>query len=97
MVDGIAGVDLATVLLDLERTPPPPQRDLEPWRPHSEPSGADLVLAGARGFVGTGIHLAERTLQAAADPASTAGKLIEAAEGIGELVWAIRTPHRRRR
>ncbi len=92
MVDGIAGVDLATVLLDLERTPPPPQEDLEPWRPHSEPSGADLVLAGARGFVGTGIHLAERTLQAAADPASTAGKLIEAAEGIGELVWAVLNP-----
>jgi WS/DGAT/MGAT family acyltransferase len=92
MVDGISGVDLATVLLDLERTPPPPPQDLEPWRPQPEPSGADLVLAGARGLVGTGIHLAERTVQAAADPASTAGKLIEATEGIGELLWAVLNP-----
>ncbi len=92
LVDGIAGVDLATVLLDLEQTPRPPGDDLEPWRPHPEPSPADLVLAGARGFVGTGFHLAERTLQAATDPAGTAGKLIEAAEGIGELVWAVLNP-----
>jgi WS/DGAT/MGAT family acyltransferase len=92
MVDGIAGVDLATVLLDLERTPRAPEQDLEPWRPHPEPSAADLVLAGARGFVGTGVNLAERTLEAAADPAGTVGKLMEAAEGIGELVWAVLNP-----
>ena len=92
MVDGISGVDLATVLLDRERTPRPPGEELEPWRPHQEPSATDLVVAGARGFVGTGIHLAERTLQAASDPASTAGKLMEAAEGIGELVWAVLNP-----
>ncbi|MGN6167443.1 MAG: WS/DGAT/MGAT family O-acyltransferase [Solirubrobacteraceae bacterium] len=92
MVDGIAGVDLATVLLDLERTPRTPKQDLEPWRPQREPSAADLLVAGARGFVGTGVHLADRTLQAAADPASTASKLVEAAEGIGELIWAVLNP-----
>jgi WS/DGAT/MGAT family acyltransferase len=92
MVDGIAGVDLATVLLDLERTPRPPGQELEPWRPHAEPSAADLVFAGARGLVGTGVHLMERAIQAAADPASAAGKLVEAAEGIGELVWAVLNP-----
>jgi diacylglycerol O-acyltransferase / wax synthase len=92
MVDGISGVDLATVLLDLERTPRPPGDDLEPWRPHPEPSATDLVVAGARGFFDTGIHLAERTLQAASDPASTASKLVEAAEGIGELAWAVLNP-----
>jgi WS/DGAT/MGAT family acyltransferase len=42
--------------------------------------------------VATGVHLAERTLEAAADPAGTAGKLVEAAEGIGELVWAVLNP-----
>ena len=31
LVDGISGVDLATVIFDLERTPPPPAEDLERW------------------------------------------------------------------
>jgi diacylglycerol O-acyltransferase len=92
LVDGISGVDLATVLLDLERTPEPPTGDSEPWHAHREPSPADLVLAGARGFVGTGVHLIERALEAAADPMGTAADLAEAAEGIGELLWAILNP-----
>jgi diacylglycerol O-acyltransferase len=91
LVDGVSGVDLATVLLDLERRPPP-EGDPEPWRAHREPSSADLVLAGARGFLGTGVHLLERALEAAADPAGTVAKVAEAAEGIGELVWAILNP-----
>jgi WS/DGAT/MGAT family acyltransferase len=91
LVDGIAGVDLATVLLDLEPTPRPPGDDLD-WRPHSEPSPADLLIAGVRGFVGTAAHLVERALEAAADPATTAGKLAEATEGIGELIWAVLNP-----
>ncbi len=92
LVDGVSGVDLATVLLDLERAPRPAEGDLEPWRAHREPTPADLVLAGARGFVGTGVHLVERALEAAADPIGTAAKVAEAAEGIGELVWAILNP-----
>ncbi|MBV8943152.1 MAG: wax ester/triacylglycerol synthase family O-acyltransferase [Solirubrobacterales bacterium] len=92
MVDGVAGVDLATVLLDLEQAPAPPSEDLQPWRPHDEPSPAQLVFAGARGLVGAAGHLAQQTLRAAADPATTAGKLAEVAEGIGELVWAVLNP-----
>jgi diacylglycerol O-acyltransferase len=55
LVDGISGVDLASVLFDFEREPPPApdQGNLEPWRPESEPSPLDLVLAGARGMVTT--------------------------------------------
>jgi diacylglycerol O-acyltransferase len=88
LVDGISGVDLATVLLDLERAARPVEEGLEPWRPHPEPSAAELLMAGARGFVGTALRIAERGLQAAVNPAETAGKLAEAAEGVGEIVWA---------
>ncbi len=88
LVDGVAGVDLATVLLDLERSPAPPSMELEPWRPHREPSSAELVLAGVKGLVGTALELFERTLRAAAQPARSASVLAEAAEGLGELVWA---------
>jgi diacylglycerol O-acyltransferase len=88
LVDGVSGVDLATVLLDLAPAPKPVDEGAEPWRPQPEPSAAELVLAGAGGFVGTGLRLVERVLAAAANPTETALKLAEAAEGVGEIVWA---------
>ncbi len=88
LVDGISGVDLATVLLDLSPTPEPPSTRLEPWQPHREPTPVELILAGVRGFVTTALGLVERTLEAATKPASSVGLLAEAAEGIGEIIWA---------
>jgi WS/DGAT/MGAT family acyltransferase len=88
LVDGVSGVDLATVLLDLERTPPPPRTELEPWRPKPEPSAIELLLAGVRGLVVGALQIVERTLEAATRPATTAGALAEAFEGLGELIWA---------
>ncbi len=88
LVDGVSGVDLATVLLDLEQHPAPPSLELEPWQPHRDPTSAELVLAGLKGFVGTALELLERTLRAATQPARSASVLAEAAEGLGELVWA---------
>jgi diacylglycerol O-acyltransferase len=92
LVDGVSGVDLATVLLDLERTPKPPQMDLEPWQPHREPSAGELVVAGVRGAVNTAAEIAARAVAAATRPASSFAVLREAAEGIGEIVWAALNP-----
>src|ERR1051326_6388928 len=47
MVDGVSGVDLATVLFDLGPVPQTVQPD-EPWVAHPEPSGLDLVAAGVK-------------------------------------------------
>ncbi len=47
LVDGVSGVDLATVLFDVEPRAPAPPTDLEPWQPQREPSPAELV-AGRR-------------------------------------------------
>jgi len=91
LVDGVSGVDLATVLLDLEREPEQPPAagtDLEPWRPQPEPSGAELIVAGARGMVNTTAEIVARALAAAARPATTFSIVRDAAEGIGEIVWA---------
>jgi diacylglycerol O-acyltransferase len=94
LVDGISGVDLATVLFDFssEGSADASRDDLEPWEPHAEPSGASLVLAGARGMVRTAAGLTARSLSAAARPSSSAAVLRDAAEGIGELVWAALNP-----
>jgi diacylglycerol O-acyltransferase / wax synthase len=88
LVDGISGVDLATVLFDLERHPAPAATDLEPWRPQPEPSPADLLLAGARGMVRTTSALLGRAIDAARRPATSLALAREALEGLGEIVWA---------
>ncbi len=88
LVDGVAGVDLATVLLDLEAAPAPAPTDLEPWQPKPEPTGAELVLSGARGMVNTLADLMLRALQAATRPATSLTVVKDALEGLGEIIWA---------
>jgi diacylglycerol O-acyltransferase / wax synthase len=91
LVDGISGVDLASVLFDAEREPTAgesPQEELEPWRPEPEPSPAELVLAGVRGAVTTTAELVARAIAAAARPGTSLNLVRDAAEGLGELVWA---------
>ena len=43
LIDGIAGVDLATVLFDLSPDPPPIRHNGRAWQPHSEPGTAELA------------------------------------------------------
>ena len=43
MVDGVSGVDITTVLYDMEKEPDETPRALEPWIPEPEPSGAQLL------------------------------------------------------
>jgi diacylglycerol O-acyltransferase len=88
LVDGVSGVDLATVLLDLEPEPRPLEGELEPWRPRPEPSEAELLLAGIRDAAGKGAALLNRLLAAGGQPARTLQRLRDAAEGVGEIVWA---------
>jgi diacylglycerol O-acyltransferase len=88
LVDGVSGVDLATVLLDLGPSAGRPPKDLEPWQPKSPPTPAELVAAGLRGMVSVTTGLAARAVAATTRPASTVGVLRDAAEGIGEIVWA---------
>jgi WS/DGAT/MGAT family acyltransferase len=88
LVDGVSGVDLATVLFDVEEAPAPPPTDLEPWQPAPEPSSAEILVAGVRGMVKATAGLAERTLGAATRPGTTLNRARDAAEGLGEIVWA---------
>ncbi len=88
LVDGISGVDLATVLFDLSPEPTPLADGLEPWQPHPEPSTAELVAAGVKGLVKTSAGMAARTVGAMARPATSLGVAREAVEGVGEIVWA---------
>ncbi|HWF72539.1 MAG TPA: wax ester/triacylglycerol synthase family O-acyltransferase, partial [Solirubrobacteraceae bacterium] len=89
LVDGVSGVDLATVLFELTPgAPSPVEEGLEPWRPAPEPSPAELVAAGVRGFVTTAAEIATRAAAAAAQPSRSLAAVRDVAEGVGEIVWA---------
>jgi diacylglycerol O-acyltransferase / wax synthase len=87
LVDGVSGVDLATVLFDTGPVPPEPA-ELPDWSPREEPSQAQVVAEGVKGLLRTPVDLARRAAAAAAHPERSAERVREAAEGLGEVVWA---------
>jgi diacylglycerol O-acyltransferase len=88
LVDGISGVDLATVMFDLTRVPQPVPHEGEPWVPRAEPSGAQLAARGLAGLVRTPLELAGRAAGAITRPQSTLEAAREAVEGVAEVAWA---------
>jgi WS/DGAT/MGAT family acyltransferase len=90
MVDGVAGVDLASVLFDL--SPVPTKVDPEPWTPHSEPTDAELVAEGVKGLVKRPFSLAGQALDAVQHPGRALNTVRESTEAIGEVVWAGMNP-----
>jgi len=93
LVDGVGGLDLATVLLDPSPVPsvvPAPERR---WVPGPEPSQAQLAAEGIKEVVKAPLELAGRLLSAIEDPKkSAAAELRWAAEGLGEVAWAVLNP-----
>jgi WS/DGAT/MGAT family acyltransferase len=88
LIDGIAGVDLATVLFDLSPAPPPIRNSGRAWQPHPEPGAPELIAAGLRSAVRGGIKVAEAAFDALSRPDHTIARVRDAAEGIGEIIWA---------
>jgi diacylglycerol O-acyltransferase len=84
LVDGISGVDIATVLFDTSPTPPPPGPVPE-WVPRPLPSDAQLLAdallerATVPGEIARGVRRALR------GPRQLAAGLAEAAAGVGAL------------
>ncbi len=88
LIDGIAGVDLATVLFDVSPEPPPLRHSGRAWKPHAEPDTSELVAVGLRGAIRAGVEIAGAALGALTRPERTLERVKEAAEGVGEIVWA---------
>jgi diacylglycerol O-acyltransferase / wax synthase len=86
MIDGVAGVDLASVLFDL--SPVPRHVEAEPWTPNPEPSDAELVADGVKGLVRRPFSLLGKAADSVQHPGRTVSSARESAEAIGEVVWA---------
>jgi diacylglycerol O-acyltransferase len=91
MVDGISGVDIGTVLFDLEPIPDPAPVE-DSWQPRPSPSTAQLVAKGASDAVAVPLKLAERAIEVARRPEAAARRVAEAAEGVSEVVAAFADP-----
>ena len=87
LVDGVSGVDIATVLFDLSPVPAEPEVE-DHWTPAPEPSDVELVAEGVSSLIRTPIGLAGRAFGALQHPGETIDRVREAAEGLGEVVWA---------
>ena len=73
LVDGVSGVDLATVLFDLGPVPARPITPPEPWTPRPTPNGLELAARGVRGLVALPFEAAARAVGAATRPATRCG------------------------
>jgi diacylglycerol O-acyltransferase / wax synthase len=87
LVDGVSGVDIATVLFDLSPTPPP-REELAPWVPEQEPSQAELVAEGIKDLLRAPGMVAGEAAKVVRDPGTTVERAREAVEGVGEIAWA---------
>jgi WS/DGAT/MGAT family acyltransferase len=88
MIDGVAGVDIAQVLFDLSPAPAEIDHPDEAWSPEPEPSHARVLAAGTLGLLRTGVRTAVHAAGALRDPGAAIHAAREAAEGLGEIVWA---------
>jgi diacylglycerol O-acyltransferase / wax synthase len=91
MVDGISGVDIGTVLFDLEPVPQPASVE-EDWVPRPAPSTVELVGRGAVDLAVAPVRLAERAMGAVLHPETATKRVIEALEGVSEVVGAFADP-----
>jgi diacylglycerol O-acyltransferase len=89
MVDGVAGVDLQTTLLEAARDAPLPAA--RPFRPDDPPSGARLVLDAWGGLASDAGTLALGALRTLAHPLRAAGLVAGAARGLATFARKILT------
>jgi WS/DGAT/MGAT family acyltransferase len=92
LVDGVAGVDLATVMFDLTPVPAAVAHNEEPWRPRPAPTGTEMAARGVRGVLSLPVGAAARVVGAATHPRESLHETREALEGLGEIVWAGMNP-----
>jgi WS/DGAT/MGAT family acyltransferase len=88
MIDGIAGVDIASVLFDLTPVPREVDPPEEPWTPRPEPSQSELIAEGVKSIVRTPLRLAGRGAAALQRPEAAVRAARESLEALGEVAWA---------
>ncbi|MGH2955996.1 MAG: WS/DGAT/MGAT family O-acyltransferase [Solirubrobacterales bacterium] len=93
LVDGVSGVDITTVLFDLEQDPPQPPTP-EPWVPEPEPREIELLTQSLVERAVSPSEVFRGTRRLLRGPRRAVRKLGEAAFAAGAFAWAgIAAPH----
>lgn len=80
MVDGVSGMDLLGILLDVD--PDAPVEEPMEWEPSPEPSGLVKVLDAWSGLVADGLGLVARAPSAVRDPRRSVASLLDTGRGL---------------
>ncbi|HVE82051.1 MAG TPA: wax ester/triacylglycerol synthase family O-acyltransferase [Myxococcales bacterium] len=83
MIDGISGIDIASVLMDGEPEAAPPPSSGPPWRPRPAPNAAELLVSSLREQVVHPLRAAREAMRAGS-PART--QLLHLAAGLKPLL-----------
>jgi len=90
MVDGVAAVDIGTVILDV--TPEPREVPADDWRPSRPPGAAGLVVGALTDYVKRPTQALDTARSAVFDARATAGKVGEVAGGVLASAVSIARP-----
>jgi diacylglycerol O-acyltransferase / wax synthase len=91
LVDGVAGVDISTVLFDVQPVPEPAEEERE-WIPNPEPSTVQLVARGVADLAAVPLKATERLANAVQHPEATARRVGEGLEALSEVAWNFANP-----
>jgi len=88
LVDGVSGVDIATVLFDAAPDPPEPPEPPPAWFPRPEPSQATLMADALAELASAPLDAARAAGDAIAHPERAAGAVAKSAVGLGAMLRA---------
>jgi diacylglycerol O-acyltransferase len=91
LVDGVSGVDIATVLFDMKPVPEKIEPE-EEWLANPSPSSSELAARGIAELAEVPLKLSRRALRAATHPVRAGRRVAEAAEALGEVAWNFTSP-----
>jgi len=84
LVDGISGVDIMSVILDIEREPQ--EVEEEPWRPEPEPTPDQLIMDALTERLTSPTEVVRTLRSTLNDPTKIPNRLMEAGRALGAFV-----------
>jgi diacylglycerol O-acyltransferase len=88
LVDGVSGVDINTVMFDLEREPEGPPVPPDQWLPRPVPSDAEVLAEAILDRLTNPLEIAEDAAGIVRTPREIAGRLREGLGAVGALAGA---------
>jgi diacylglycerol O-acyltransferase / wax synthase len=88
MVDGVAGMDLTTVLLDRDDEPDGGSPERVPWTPRRGPSPVEMIVGGLRDAVLEPLQQVARVPELVRNPPSP-GQVLSFGQGLVTAAWRL--------